>query len=125
MNLELLEEIHELQKRDISDTEIANSLGMSKANMLLALRMEKIISNKYKQELEEKNNLNDINISLKIELSKKDKEIKYLKFSGANDYIEEIDNLKYELEKRDDYSRQYHKLKSMYDDIPNFIKRLF
>jgi len=130
MNLELLEEIHELQKQGISDTEIANSLGMSKANMLFSLRMEKIISNKYEQELEEKHRLSAFNSSylkqieiLKKELSKKDDDIKKLKTSsGVDDYIEEIDRLKDDF---DDFHRKYRYLKNRYESIPDFIKRWF
>lgn len=132
MNLELLEEIHDLQKQDISDTEIANSLGMSKANMLFCLRMEKIISNKYENDMQVKYRLQAVNDSylkqiesLKKDLSKKDKKINDLKSSGADDYLEEIERLKYDLEDYRDISIKYYQLKARYEDIPNFIKRLF
>ncbi len=126
MNLELLEEIHLLKAQDISDVEVAGLLGISKASMLLCLRMEKIISNKYEEELREVIGLKADNLSLseKIDnlnddLFKKEKLIDDLR---SGDQIQEHEDLREDLVSlREDYNS----LKYRYENIPDFIKRLF
>ena len=126
MNLELLEEIHLLKSQDISDVEIAGLLGISKATMLLCLRMEKIISNKYEEELREVIGLRADNLSLseKIDnlnddLFEKEKLIVDLR---SSDQIQENEDLKEDLiSLREDYNSLNYK----YENIPDFIKRLF
>ena len=51
MNIELLDEIKRLKEEKLNDTEIANSLGMTKANMLLILRMDSVLSKKHKKDI--------------------------------------------------------------------------
>jgi len=57
MNLELLEEIHSLLDDGNSISDIAMSLGMQKNMLLVCLRMEKIISNKYEDVINENSSL--------------------------------------------------------------------
>ena len=132
MNLQLLEEIHELQKQDISATDIANSLGMTKSNMMICLRMEKIISDKYEQELEEKNRLKAVNTSyleqidkLKNRLFKEEEKFKLLNSVTDKDLFDEISSLKKELDYEREYSCEFERFQNKYEKIPNFIKRWF
>ncbi len=126
MNLELLEEIHLLQEQEMSDSEIASSLGMQKNILMICLRMEKIISNKFEEELKEVTGLRADNLSLseKIDnlnddLFKKDKLINDLR---SGDQIQEHEDLREDLVSlREDYNS----LKYRYENIPDFIKRLF
>jgi len=57
MNLELLEEIHSLLDDGNSISDIAMSLGMQKNMLLVCLRMEKLISNKYEDVINENSSL--------------------------------------------------------------------
>ena len=129
MNLELLEEIHSLLDDGNSITDVAMSLGMQKNMLLVCLRMEKIISNKYEdvinenssliydlkllenekgaliEEIESLNSLNEVEL---IETnSKLESDILSLKES-----IKLLQNENIELEKK-------------YETIPDFIKRWF
>jgi len=132
MNLELLEEIHKLQEKKISDTDIASLMGMTKSSMMICLRMEKIISNKYEQELEEKNRLKAVNTSyleqidnLKNHLFKEEEKFKLLNSKTDKDYLDEISSLKEELDYEKEYSREFVRLRNKYENIPNLIKRWF
>lgn len=135
MNLELLEEIHQLQEQEISDTEIASSLGMTKSSMMICLRIEKIVFDKYKKDIEEKYRLKAVNTSfseqikdLKADLLEKDKKINSLKSPDLDKYLEEIKSLREELKEERELSKEYYNLLyelDKYENIPNFIKKIF
>ena len=132
MNLELLEEIHTLQDEGKSDSDIASFLGMQKNTLIICLRMEKIISNKYEKIVESNVKLNSEKESylheiksLKNDLSRKNDETNLLKSTTNHDYIKEIDFLKNELETERDYILELETYRERFENIPYFIKKWF
>ncbi len=122
MNLELLEEIHELQKQDISVTDIANSLGMTKSNMMICLRMEKIISDKYENVIDENNVLvNDLEL-FKKEYIVLQKKVETCKSLNEMQLFQEVSDLENSVKQ---WRIKYDKLQKKYDSIPGFLTRWF
>jgi predicted nuclease with TOPRIM domain len=140
MNLALLDEIAQLREAKFSDTEISNIIGISKQNMLLILRIQRVVSEKYFSELTSLENdlissnevlldLKKDNDELKVKLSQYDilniedlqKENEKLKF-----YIEELqkENEKLSLE-FDSLEKEYLFLKDEYFRIPLFLKKIY
>ncbi len=129
MNLELLEEIHNLQEEGMTESEIASSLGMQKNTLIICLRMEKLLSDKYENVISENSSLvYDIKLlKEKIEtLQNKNKalteEIKTYKSLNEVELLEEISNYENSVK---EYRVEYNKLQEKYEKIPNFIKRWF
>jgi len=135
MNLELLEEIHQLQEKEVSDADIASSIGMSKSSMMICLRMEKIFSDKYEETVAENKRLISFKNSylkqiekLKNDLHKKDEKINLLQSTKKEDYLDEMDFLRDELKEKEELSRDYYNLLNeldKYNNISNFIKKIF
>lgn len=118
MNLELLEEIHNLEKDGLSYSDISSSLGMTKSNLLICLRMEYIISKKFE-------NLINENKILKDTLQEKDKVIKSLKSVQVDELKKEIDFLNEEIESKRRLALVNEKLATKYENLPNIVKRWF
>jgi predicted RNase H-like nuclease (RuvC/YqgF family) len=140
MNLELLNEIAELRKLKLSDTEISNIIGISKQNMLLMLRVQKVVT---EQNLLEIKTLEDEIISSNEFLSDLKKENSDLKVKlsqydvlNIEDLQEEneklkfcIDDLQKENEKLslefDSLEKEYLFLEDEYSRIPLFLKKIY
>jgi len=127
MNIELLEEIEELKSRDISDTDIANMIGISKANMLLMLRIKRVVENITKERAEQ---LERENETLKEQLATI--KAKLPKIDNIDQIIEQnksIPDLEEEiLDLRDQIKEQQYQIESLdtkLSSIPDFIKRFF
>ncbi len=122
MNLELLEEIHILKENGKSDSDIASSLGLQKNILLMCLRMEKIISNKYKNIINENLLLNNDLELLKQKCINLQKEVNDLKSLDEIKLLEEISNYENSVK---EHRVEYNKLQEKYGKIPNFIKNWF
>jgi hypothetical protein len=140
MNLELLNEIAQLRKANLSDTEISNIIGISKQNMLLMLRVQKVVT---EQNLLEIKTLEDEIISSNEFLSDLKKENSDLKVKlsqydvlNIEDLQEEneklkfcIDDLQKENEKLslefDSLEKEYLFLEDEYSRIPLFLKKIY
>jgi len=127
MNAQLLEEIEELKKREISDSDIASMLGLSKANLLLMLRIKRVVEEYQKEQIEKLTNENG---TLKQQLHKIKKNLpkienieQIIEQNGQIPILQEkIEDLKERLEyikKRNDY------LEAKFASVPIFIKRVF
>ena len=122
MNLELLEEIHILKENGKSDSDIASSLGLQKNILLMCLRMEKIISNKYKNIINENLLLNNDLELLKQKCIILEEEVNDFKSLNEIELLEEISNYENSFK---EYTVEYNKLQKKYGKIPNFIKNWF
>ena len=120
MNLELLEEIHILQKKGISQSEIASSLGMQKNIFLVCLRMEKIISDKYENVINENNVLIDDFELFKKEYITLEKELETCKSLNEVQLFQEVSDLENSAKQ---LNIEYNELLNKYDSIPSFIRR--
>ena len=104
MNIELLDEIKRLKEEKLNDTEIANSLGMTKANMLLILRMDSVLSKKHKKDiLDLENSFKSSNNDLRFDYELK---IKSFHDNPCKDLKIKLDGLEVEnksLKKDNDY----------------------
>ena len=104
MNIELLDEIKRLKEEKLNDTEIANSLGMTKANMLLILRMDSVLSKKHKKDiLDLENSFKSSNDALRSDYELK---IKSFHDNPCKDLKIKLDGLEVEnksLKKDNDY----------------------
>jgi hypothetical protein len=122
MNLELLEEIHILEKSGMSETEIALSLGMQKNILMISLRMEKIISNKFENMIIDNSSL--VSDMKKLENKNKEliSEIETYKSLDVAELLSDISDLKKSV---DHWRTMYNNLMMKYDLIPNFIRRFF
>ena len=127
MNAQLLEEIEELKKLEISDGDIASMLGISKANLLLMLRIKKVVEEHQKEQIEK---LTKENSTLKQELQEIKKNLpkienieQIIKQNAQLPILQEkIEDLKERLEyikQRNDY------LEANFALVPTFIKRVF
>ena len=127
MNAQLLEEIEELKKREISDSDIASMLGLSKANLLLMIRIKRVVEEHQKEQIEK---LTEENSTLKQELQKIKDNLP--KIENIEEIIEQngqipilkekIEDLRYRLEdtkERNDY------LEAKFAYVPTFIKKIF
>jgi len=129
MNLELLEEIHSLLDDGNSITDVAMSLGMQKNMLLVCLRMEKIISNKYEDVINENSSLL---YDLKLLENKKNaliREIESLNSLNEIELIEVNSNLESDIlglkESIKLLQNENIELEKKYKTIPDFIKRWF
>jgi len=129
MNLELLEEIHILEKNGMNEAEIASSLGMQKNVLMISLRMEKIISNKFENMIIDNSSL--VSDMKKFEdkikkLENKNKEliseIETYKSLDAVELLSDISDLRKSV---DHWRTMYNNLMMRYELIPNFIRRFF
>jgi len=127
MNIQLLEEIEKLKKREISDGDIASMLGLSKANLLLMLRIKRVVEEHQKEQIEK---LTKENSTLKHELQEIKKNLpkienieQIIEQNGQIPILkEEIEDLRYRLEdtkERNDY------LEAKFAYVPTFIKKIF
>ena len=127
MNIQLLEEIEELKKQQISDSDIASVLGLSKANLLLMLRIKRVVEDYLKEQIDK---LIKENSTLKQELQEIKKNLPKIEnieqIIEQNEQIpilkEEIVDLRYRLEytkERNDY------LEVKFAYVPTFIKKIF
>ena len=127
MNAQLFEEIEELKKRETSDSDIASMLGLSKANLLLMLRIKRVVEEHQKEQIEK---LTKENSTLKQELQEIKKNLP--KIENIDQIIEQngqipilqkkIEDLEETLEyikQRNDY------LEAKFASVPIFIKRVF
>ena len=127
MNAQLLEEIEELKKREISDGDIASMLGISKANLLLMIRIKRVVEEHQKEQIEK---LTKENSTLKLELQEIKKNLpkienieQIIEQNGQIPILQErIEDLKERLEyikQRNDY------LEAKFAYVPTFIKKIF
>jgi len=127
MNIQLLEEIEELKKREISDGDIASMLGISKANLLLMIRIKRVVEEHQKEQIEK---LTKENSTLKLELQEIKKNLpkienieQIIEQNGQIPILQErIEDLKERLEyikQRNDY------LEAKFAYVPTFIKKIF
>ena len=127
MNIQLLEEIEDLKRQEIPISDIATLIGISRANILLMLRIKTVVESSVGSKLEnlqkENQTLKDQLEHLKEKLPKIDnidviiqqnEEIPLLK--------EKIEDLRYTLE---DLQFKNSLLESKFNNVPNFIKRIF
>jgi chaperonin cofactor prefoldin len=137
MNIELLKEIHKLKDEKVSDTDIASLIGISKANILLMLRIEKVVKEDLKisnESFEKKIKSFEINIQKFVkeneELKKKISTLEVLKKEFKNkDFISENEELKNKISTLED-TNEYLKsdieyLNYHFESIPKFIKSIF
>lgn len=129
MNLELLEEIHILKNDGISDADIASSLGMQKNILLVCLRMEKLISDKYENIINENSSLihnlqllKDKNKTLQNENKALTEDIKTYKSLNEVKQLQNISDLKNSLK---NLKIEYYELFKKYESIPEFVKKFF
>lgn len=125
MNLELLEEIHTLRDDGVSDVDIASSLAITKQNLLLMMRIEKIVTDKYEDRIKSIDDLIEQNSIL----SNKNEEllsiISKLKSTDQYDLSSKVDDLLEEVKELKAYRSRYYNLKENMDQIPNFLKLFF
>ena len=90
MNLELIQEINDLKKNNLSYTEIAEITGLARTSIVLSLRLSKIFHTSYSQQISSlKNNIEVLNSTIdtyKDGTSKKEAEIKILQSLIDIDY---------------------------------------
>jgi DNA-binding transcriptional MerR regulator len=129
MNLELLEEIHILKDKGMTEAEIAAALGMQKNILMISLRMEKIISNKFENMIVDSSSLvSDMkkleNKMKKLENKNKEliSEIETYKSLDAVELLSDISDLKKSV---NHWRTMYNNLMMKYDLIPDFIRRFF
>jgi len=129
MNLELLEEIHSLLDDGNSIADVAMSLGMQKNILLVCLRMEKLISDKYENVINENSSLI---YDLKLLENEKDaliEEIESLNSLNEVELIETNSNLESDIlglkESIKLLQNENIELEKKYETIPYFIKRWF
>jgi len=122
MNLELLAEIHQMKDDGMSESDIASSLGMTKANLLLCLRMETILSKKYESLIEENRELKEKNLHLQ-EDNKKLKE--RVKFPEDDNLQSRIKELEFDLEEAYRENDRLIELANRYENIPTFLRKAF
>ena len=129
MNLELLEEIHSLLDDDNSIADVAMNLGMQKNILLVCLRMEKLISDKYENVINENSSLI---YDLKLLENEKDaliEEIESLNSLNEVELIETNSNLESDIlglkESIKLLQNENIELEKKYKTIPDFIKRWF
>jgi len=129
MNLELLEEIHSLLDDDNSIADVAMNLGMQKNILLVCLRMEKLISDKYENVINENSSLiYDLKL-LENEKSALIEEIESLNSLNEVELIETNSNLESDIlslkESIKLLQNENIELEKKYETIPDFIKRWF
>ncbi len=127
MNIQLLEEIEELRSQEIPDSDIASMLGITKANLLLMLRVKKVVedsvSKKTDDLLKENETLHNELTALKAKLPKIDNIDVIIEQNRKIPLLkDEITNLEDHI---DDLNFKYSVLEDKYRRVPNFIKRIF
>lgn len=96
MNIQFLKEIEDLKTQNISYQDMSNQLGISKANIVLMERIQKVVSKEYKKSISELENQNK-ELSEELNLVKKNfSEISEL--DKIKNLLDENENLKSELE---------------------------
>ena len=129
MNLELLEEIHILKDDGMSDADISASLGMQKNILLVCLRMEKLLSDKYENIISENSSLvydikllKEKNETLQNKNKALTKEIETYKSLNEVELLQEISDLE---DSAKSWRTEYYELLKKYESIPEFVKRFF
>ena len=129
MNLELLEEIHILKDDGMSDADISASLGMQKNILLVCLRMEKLLSDKYENVISENSSLvydlkllKEKNVTLQNKNKALTEEIKTYKSLNEVELLQEILDLE---DSAKSWRIEYYELLKKYESIPEFVKRFF
>ena len=127
MNAQLLEEIEELKKREISDGDIASMLGISKANLLLMLRIKKVVEEYQKEQIEK---FTKENSTLKQELQDIKKNLQRIKnielIIKQNEEIPKLKNTIEELRLNiEDLEERNLSFERKFSNIPTFIKKIF
>lgn len=129
MNLALLKEARAMLKADMSYTDVSNSLAISKANLLLMLRIEDIVRadyddvNLYIQSLEsDLQSLNKKNKNLQ-------KNVDSVEFGNFLDLQNDYEILKKDFKalerKNNNLEDKFYKLENEFYLIPNFVRNLF
>ncbi len=134
MNIQLLEEIEELRSQEMSDSDIASMLGITKANMLLMLRIKKVVESSLGSKLD---NLQKENTTLKEQLNHLKEQLNHLKeqfpkIYNLDEIIEQNEEIPHLKEKIEDLRYRLEDLKEKNDNlsaklfrIPFFIKKIF
>lgn len=127
MNIQLLEEIEELRSQEIPISDIASMIGISKANLLLMLRIKKVVedavSKKYENLLQDNKVLKEQLEAIKEKLPKINNIDKIIEQNEEIPLLKEkIEDLRYRLE---DLKERNDNLSAKLFRIPFFIKRIF
>ena len=131
MNLELLKEIKELRAKKMSDTDVSSFLGISKANMLLMIRIESVVSDFYLDEIDILKSTNlkleKINSSQNLDLEERNHFIEKMKLEDINKLKNDLDikskDLKLLISKFDNLETKYSLLDYKYNSIPRFVRK--
>lgn len=127
MNIQLLEEIEELRSQEIPISDIASMMGISKANLLLILRIKKVVeddfSKKYENLLQDNKVLKEQLEAIKEKLPKINNIDKIIEQNEEIPLLKEkIEDLRYRLE---DLRERNDNLSAKLFRIPFFVKKIF
>ena len=124
MNIELLEEINNKIDEGMNVQEVANTLGLSKSNVLLMLRMQSVFSNHFQVIIDSLKNQNkDLSASILTLNSDKlnlEEENENLKNQIVAPYKSQDDNIS--LEKYQTLKSDYNYLKMDYDNLKHKLE---